>query len=252
MNADVAVFQIATGQSLVTRLASCEADVIEAQRLRYRVFREDHGHLSSDDEVQLDSDDLDAVCEHLLVCEAVGGRIVGTYRILPGDRAGQAGGFYSEREFNFGSGIAPVMRRAIEVGRACVAPQWRNGAVIMRLWAGLAAFASNHGYEYLAGCSSVRIDNDPARAASICREAMRASPGPAAWRVSPRVPFSLEVAPSHAAVTMPPLLKGYLRLGAYVCGAPAWDRDFDTADLFTVLSINRLDQRYVRRFFGNA
>ena len=252
MNAEATASQAATRRSLITRFASCGADVIEAQRLRYRVFREERGELDSGDESQVDRDDLDPFCEHLLVCEPTSGHVVGTYRILPGERAGSAGGFYSEHEFNFGAGIASIMHRAIEVGRACVAPDWRNGAVIMRLWAGLAAFAANHGYEYMAGCSSVRIDSDPARAASICREAMRTNSGPASWKVSPRIPFSLEVAPYGSPVTMPPLLKGYLRLGAYVCGAPAWDRDFDTADLFTVLPINRLDERYVRRFFGNA
>ncbi len=132
-----------------------------------------------------------------------------------------------------------------------MAAPFRGGAVILCLWAALARYAVRHGVRYIIGCSSVPARDDPGASAGVCRKVLEGHLGPAYWRVSPYRPFSLEMG-STKDVQVPPLLRGYLRMGAYVCGNPAWDEQFGTADLFTLLPLDRMDGRYARRFFAGA
>ena len=132
-------------------------DVEEAQRLRYRVFGQEQGAVLPSASRGLDEDAFDPFCDHLLVRDATSGDIVGTYRILPADRAARAGGFYTATEFDLGALVA--LPGLVEVGRACIDRRYRNGGVLALLWAGLASYLRASGYEHVMGCASVPADD---------------------------------------------------------------------------------------------
>jgi len=226
--------------------ARTPGEVREAQRLRYAVFAEEMGaSLAGGDGI--DADRFDPYCEHLLVRDAASGELVGTYRILSPHGARRAGGRYSESEFDL-MRLAHIMRSLVEVGRSCIHPDYRSGAVIALLWAGLARYMNAHRYEFLAGCASVPMHDGGRSAAAIYHRTKDECPPE--YRVAPHCPLPLGSIDSEGPLPVPPLVKGYLRLGAYVAGPPAWDPDFNTADLFVLLPMARMNERYARRFFG--
>jgi putative hemolysin len=241
----------ASRNRFVTALAQTETEIIEAQRLRYRVFVEEMGASIPHPELGLDRDEFDPFCEHLLVCDSSSGRVVGTYRILTAENAAHTGGFYSQREF-FLDNLAPLAPMTVEIGRACVDAEFRSGAVIATLWAGLAAHILARRYEYVIGCGSVPLNDGGRLAASIYDRARREFLSPLHWRVAPRCPFPLEAAEIDPDPPLPALLKGYLRLGAYICGEPAWDTEFKTADMLIMLPMARFNPRYRNRFERTA
>ncbi len=241
----------ASGRRFAIEVARSGVRVIEALRLRYRVFKLDAQ--ADAGAPGLDYDRFDPFCDHLLVRDVATGRLAGTYRMLGSDAARRAGGFYSESEFD----LAPIRRlrgRILELGRACVDPEYRSGAVISALRGGIFNYIAVGEYDYLIGCGSVPLAPDPRSAAAVCRLLMRTHPAPPELRARPYQPFGapeLDVggiadAPMPGAI--PPLIKGYLRLGAWVCGAPAWDRDFNAADLLVLLPMARLDERYASHY----
>lgn len=237
-----------SGQRFVTCLAECEEEIREAQRLRHRVFAEELGaHLESAAE-QLDRDPFDAYCEHLLVRSRDTGEVVGTYRILTAAQARLAGGFYSEREFDLGR--IPALPRVVEVGRACVHPAHRGGAVLGLLWAALAQHFRVHGHEHVIGCASLPARTDPEGASAICARLLRDHATPPQWRARPRHPFNAP--PTDAVARIPTAIRGYLHMGAAVCGEPAWDADFGTADLLLHLPIARMSERFAHRLLRAA
>ena len=231
----------------VTAIAASEAEVREAQRLRYRVFAEEMGASISNANERIDRDQFDPYCEHLVVRNCESGRIVGTYRILTAAQSLHTGGFYSAREFHLG-GLAELAPRMIEIGRACVDQDYRNGAVIATLWSGLAHYLWRSGHDYVIGCASVPTSDGGRLATSIYRRVRCEHASPLAWRVRPRCPFPFDAGPIDPDPPIPTLLKGYLRLGAYVCGEPAWDAAFKTADLLLMLPLVRMNPRYANRF----
>src|SRR5437667_9823436 len=226
-------------------LAASEGEVEEAQRLRYRVFADEFGARIPGSAQGLDRDDLDAFCHHLLVRERQSRMLVGTYRMLPAERARSAGGFYAEREFDLRGlrGLQPV---TVEVGRACVHPDFRHGAVIALLWAALLRYLDACESRYVMGCASVGLGAGHDAAAAICGRLCEEHLGPAPWRVFPYRPFPIRGWPRETAHEPPALIRGYLRLGAFVCGEPAWDEGFNTADLLLLLPLSRLNPRYAR------
>ncbi len=231
----------------VTAIAASEAEVHEAQRLRYRVFAEEIGASISSANERIDRDEFDPFCEHLVVRDCGSGRIVGTYRVLTAAQSLNTGGFYSQREFHL-DGLAELAPRMVEIGRACVDSAYRNGAVIATLWSGLAHYLWRSGHDYVVGCASVPADDGGRLATSICHGIRRDYASPPAWRVRPRCPFPFYAGSLDPDPQIPALLKGYLRLGAYVCGEPAWDAAFKTADLLLMLPLARMNPRYVSRF----
>jgi putative hemolysin len=235
---------------LVTCLASSEADIRAAQELRYRVFVEEMGARPPGLGAGVERDPFDPYCEHLLVRAGPDGPVVGTYRMLAAERARRAGGFYAESAFDLGR--LRDLRGLVEVGRACVDPAHRRGAVLARLWEGLATYLRSRGCGYAIGCGSIPIAGNPAAAAGVCRGLLRTHLGPACWRVMPRRPFPLRAFRAEPERPPPPLLRGYLRMGAVVCGPPAWDPTFDTADVLLLLPMARLDARWARRFLRAA
>lgn len=230
---------------LSVHLARSPAEVADAQRLRYKVFAEELGaHVTGAD--GHDADPLDPYCDHLIVRDDDTLRVVGTYRILPPHRARAAGRLYSESEFDLHR-LAHLRPQLIEVGRSCVHRDYRSGAAILMLWAGLAEYMKSRGHRHLIGCASVSLA-DGGRQAAWVREAVQPYLTDSEYRVFPRLPFPHDKLERPAAGELPPLLKGYLRLGARVCGEPAWDPDFNTADFFVWLSLDQLKPRYARHF----
>jgi len=233
---------------LAVCLAASAAEVRAAQRLRYRVFAEELGARLPDAGEEVDRDRFDQFCDHLLVRD--GDRVVGTYRMLPPDRRRRAGGWYCAAEFEVAQ-LEPIAGDTVEIGRACVDPAYRTGRVISLLWAGLWRYVLMRG-RFVIGCASIGTTDGGHVAASICRRLLRDHLAPPEWRVAPHRAFVLEGWRDVPDAPLPPLIKGYLRLGASVCGAPAWDRDFDTADLLMILPVARTKQRYVDRLLRAA
>ncbi|MFE9835709.1 GNAT family N-acetyltransferase [Streptomyces sp. NPDC005551] len=234
-------------------LARDASDVRAAQRLRHDVFAGELGALLASPQPGLDADPFDAHCDHLLVRDTDGGQVVGTYRLLPPERAAIAGRLYSESEFDLGA-LAPIRPGLVEVGRSCVHPDHRDGTVIGLIWAGIARYMVRSGHDWLAGCCSLPLDDGGTLAATTWDRVRSKHLAPEEYRVRPLLPWSPDTdrTPSSPAARreLPPLLRGYLRLGAWVCGEPAHDPDFGVADLYVLLSMRRIDPRYLRHFLS--
>lgn len=233
------------------RLARDAVEVRAAQRLRYEVFALEMGARLPSAGLGIDCDHFDAFCDHLVVRDRRLDRIVGTYRMLPPAAARRAGGWYCAAEFDL-TGLAGRGADIVEVGRACVDPAHRSGLVIALLWAGLLRYVLERDCAYAIGCASIGTTDGGHMAASLCRRLLRDHLAPPEWRVTPRAAFVLEGWRDVADPLVPPLIKGYLRLGAQVCGEPAWDADFNSADLLVMLPLARMNQRYVERLLRAA
>lgn len=233
---------------LAVGLACTPEEIEEVQRLRYTVFTEDMGAVFPDAQDGIERDRYDPWCEHLMVRELDTGRVVGTYRIMTPDKARQAGGYYSESEFDL-SGLAALRNNMVEVGRSCTHADHRSGAAIMLLWSGLAEFMRRGAYRYMLGCASVSLRDDGVTAAEVWRNVAGQAQIPGAPRVTPLHRYPVERLDSPLPARVPPLIKGYLKLGARICGEPAWDPDFNTADFPVLLDMEQMDDRY-RRHFG--
>lgn len=240
-----------SGNSLIVAFASNVHEVREAQRLRYQVFAEEMGAHVPGREQGVDCDVFDAYCEHLLVRDAKTNEVVGTYRILDGSRARRIGGFYSDGEFDLAR-LDHLRDATVEVGRSCVHPDYRSGSVIALLWTALGAYMLRTGHRYLIGCASIGMSDGGATAASVYRQLRATCFSPIEYRVFPRRVLAVDEAAGADDIALPPLIKGYVRLGSYVCGAPAHDPDFNTADLLMLLPLARVNPRYARRFLKGA
>jgi putative hemolysin len=233
--------------ALMVALARDAREIREAQRLRYKVFAEEMGARVPGREQELDSDLYDAHCEHLLVRDTDTQQVVGTYRILSAAKARRIGGFYADEEFDL-TRLNHLRDDIVEVGRSCVHRDYRSGATIALLWSGLANYITRSGHRYLIGCASIGMADGGYAASSIYHKLQATSLSPVEYRVFPRCELPLAAYGDDVACTLPPLIKGYVRVGAYICGAPAWDPDFNTADLLMMLPMARIEARYARHF----
>jgi putative hemolysin len=232
---------------LAVGLARTSEEVEQCQRLRYAVFTEDLGAVFPGAQDGIDQDRFDRWCEHLLVRETGTGRVVGTYRILTPGQARAAGGHYSESEFDL-SGLRALHGLWVEVGRSCIHADYRKGAAIMLLWSGLAEFLRRGDYRSLFGCASVSLRDGGAAAAEVWRMVSGHLEEPGLPRARPLHRYPVERLDSRLPARAPPLIKGYLKLGARVCGEPAWDPDFNTADFPVLGCTDHMDERYARHF----
>jgi putative hemolysin len=221
-------------------------DVAAAQRLRHQVFAEEMGATLHSPVAGLDIDAFDDLCDHLVVRHDPTGQIVGTYRMLP---PGRADGLYSDTEFDL-SALADLRGSLVETGRSCVHPDHRSGAVVSLVWAGIARYMFLSGHNWLAGCASVPLADGGDLAAGVWQTVRAKNYAGEEHRVRPLTPWEPTPAPARAVV--PPLLRGYLRLGARVCGPPAHDPDFGCADFFVLLGLSGIDERYLRFFLGEG
>ncbi len=221
-----------------------------AQRLRHRVFAGELGATLHSPEPGLALDRVDAFCAHHVVPEDATRDIVGTYRMLPPERATAAGGLYAEGEFTLDA-LAPLRSTLVETGRSCVHPDHRDGSVVAVVWAGLARYLLLTGNRWIAGCASVPLADGGGVAASVCDQVQARHLAPGPYHVRPHHPWDPAGVPRPRRAPLPPLLRGYLRLGAWVCGPPAFDPDFDCADFFVLLGLDHMGERYVRYFLGD-
>ncbi|QLQ30976.1 MAG: GNAT family N-acetyltransferase [Candidatus Thiothrix singaporensis] len=231
---------------LRVELAATPEDIFATQRLRYDIFAREQGAQLESAHEGIDRDYYDEFCHHLLVRRTDTHEVVGSTRILTTPNARRAGSFYSENEFDLG-GMFPHLRgNAIEIGRTCIHPEFRNGAGIGMLWLGLAQFMEMHQVDFMFGCASISMNDGGAQAAAVMNEARSNNLAPEKYRVRPLMRL-LPTQPA-ARISMPPLLKAYLKLGAWVGGEPCLDPDFNVADIFILLDVNNLNTRYHRHF----
>jgi putative hemolysin len=230
-------------------LTSDPGHVRAAQRLRHQVFTTEFGARLDGPQAGLDADRFDPFCDHLVVRDDASGDVVGTYRLLSPAGARAAGGLYTDGEFD----LRPfdALRPALaETGRSCVDPAHRSGTVIGLIWAGLGRYLLLTGTRWLTGCASVPLADGGATAAGVWHRVRERHLAPPAYRVRPH--RALPLLPATGAVRIPPLLRGYLRLGAWVCGPPAHDPDFGCADFPVLLGVDHIDPRYGRHFLGGT
>ena len=239
-------------------LTSEPSQIRAAQRLRYQVFSTESGFtLRNDDE--LDIDRFDDYCDHLVVREDHTGELVGCYRMLPPPGAIAAGGLYSAGEFDISAldALRPFM---VEMGRAVVRADHRNGAVILMMWTGILAYLDRCGYDYVVGCVSVptHAEGPPGSQLRGIRDAVLARHGAAPeFTVHPYRPVRLEgrhldTIDPPARTAIPALMRGYLRLGAQICGEPAHDPAFGVGDFLALLDKRRVDLRFLTRLRSAA
>jgi putative hemolysin len=248
MGATAAALPVKRRDRLFVDLAATEAEVREAQSLRYRVFGKELGATLKAGADGLDVDELDAHCQHLLVRDAKTNGVVGCTRLLTADKARRFGRFYSEGEFELG-GIPSLPGRLLEVGRTCIDPQYRHGSAIAVLWSGLAGFIHFHGIDYLFGCASIPLGEGDVQAAAMMNRIRRLAMSNDAVRVTPREPLlSAQVPDNVLDAPLPALLKAYIRLGAKACGEPCRDADFGVADVLMLLDVSELNPTYSRHF----
>jgi putative hemolysin len=231
--------------------AETPAEVAEAQRLRFEVFNVElaEGLVSSFVKGR-DEDPFDAVCNHLLVREALTGEVVGTYRYQPGWNALACLGYYSEKEFDLGP-FENHRRQILELGRACVHKDHRNLRVLAMLWRGIAAVATRHESRFLIGCSSLN-SNNPGEGQALYRQLAARHLAPLEFRTLPQPPtVCASSGPLPPAPRTPKLLAAYLSLGAWIAGPPAMDREFGTIDFLTVLDLENLNAEAARLYLGS-
>lgn len=240
-----------TNRARYSVLVTKDPDQVRAaQRLRYDVFAGEMGAGLSTPEPGLDIDEFDDYCDHIVVREETADEIVGTYRMLSPAKAAEAGKLYSDDEFDL-TNLDALRGEIVEVGRSCVHPRHRNGAVMSLVWTGIARYLIASGGQHLVGCSSVPVADGGAQAAGVWDIVSAGNYAPETYRVHPLHPFDTEAAPRPAKPRVPPLLRGYLRLGAWVCGPPMLDAGFGVADFFVLLSLDNVDTRYLRFFLGD-
>lgn len=164
---------------LAVRLAERTDEIEQALRLRYRVFVEEIKNLPQYNESGIEQDEFDQYCDHLIVTDPVLDQVVGTYRLLPGERTVGIG-FYSETEFDL-SGFQANRFQTLELGRSCVAPEYRRSNALKMLWTGIANYLSDHPYKYLIGCASLHVIMSAGR--RVCHR----------WKATQEVPLLPEM-----------------------------------------------------------
>ncbi|WP_298139061.1 GNAT family N-acyltransferase [Acidiferrobacter sp.] len=238
-------------QNLRVEFAETADEIAEAQRLRYQVFARELGAAIGDRDREYDEDRFDPYCIHIVVRDEKG-RVVACSRVLPHDAAQRCGGFYSQTEFD----LTPVLNlpgRIMEVGRICVHTDYRRGPAIALLLAGLARVMEHGPYDYLIGCGSVPLSPDRAQALRTVATLIRRYGCPESCRVTPRHPLPVvDAGGADDESAAPALLRAYMRLGAYVGGAPCLDAAFDVADVLIILFRTRYNRRYLERLLGRS
>jgi putative hemolysin len=254
---------------LEVRLASKPGDIKRAQKLRYKVFYRD-GSAIADAATMLarrDKDAFDKVCDHLMVIDhaakpSLSGKqpVVGTYRLLRQDVAEASGGFYSEDEFDIASLIERhASLRFLELGRSCVLPPYRTKRTVELLWHGVWSYVRRHRLDVMIGCASLS-GTDPDRLALPLSFLHHFARAPEEWRTQAQPSRRVEMnrmtkdaIDTRAALReLPPLIKGYLRVGAFVGDGAVIDHQFGTTDVLIVMPVSAISARYIGHFGADA
>jgi len=231
--------------------AQHQDEVREAQRLRYDVFVKEMGARLPQSLPGHDIDLFDDYCEHLLVRDGASGAVIGTYRVLTPAQAKRVGGTYTDTEFDL-TRLRFMRERMVELGRSCVHAEHRHGGVILALWGALFEFMARNQLDTMIGCASIPMLHNGIvsgdAAASMWKQLSKTNLASIEFHALPRLPLPIEELDSDLPVEPPALIRGYLRLGAKILGAPAWDPDFNTADLPMLMQVKDLPNRYRKLF----
>jgi putative hemolysin len=239
--------QASSEKKLTCFIADTEALIKEAQALRYLVFAKEMGATLKSDSEELDVDEVDLYCDHLVVYDNVNAKIVGYTRLLNQVQAYKLGQFYSQNEFKLDKVLA-LPGRFLEVGRTCVDPDYRGSAVLTTLWSALVQYALEGQFDYLLGCASITPGVSGYAVDAVYRAIDPQNIAPTELRVKPLIPVPRDLRCQRDESGIPPLLKAYLRFGALVCGEPYWDEDFNCMDLFILLPLDQLQERYSKHY----
>jgi L-ornithine Nalpha-acyltransferase len=241
--------------AMEVKLASSFAEIDAAMRLRFEVFNlELKEGLRASYEKGYDSDAYDAYCDHLIVKDLTLNQVVGAYRLLRQSQAERNIGFYSETEFDL-QNLKALPGELLELGRSCIAASHRSLGVVNLLWNAIIQYASRNRISHLFGCGSLHCA-DPVEVQRIYSYLREHHFAGEALRVYPlascRMPISEETGaqtdPREEMRRLSPILKGYLRAGARICGAPAYDAEFGTADVLVLLETAKLAHRYKQHY----
>ena len=246
-------------------LAQTEDEIESAQQLRFKVFFDELGAKGSATMEQRDADRFDPVCDHLLVYDtSIAGpkhkQIVGTYRLLRSERASETGGFYSASEYSIDRLVAAKPDLSfLELGRSCVLPEYRSKRTVELLWQGIWTYCRHHAIGVMFGCASFQGTVPAAHALQLAflEHNFRATPDwdvralPSRYHHMDLVPVEA-INPRVAMFAMPPLVKGYLRLGAMIGDGAVVDHDFGTTDVFIILPVSHISERYVSHYAAES
>ena len=247
--------------SLEVRLITTHAELKAAQKLRYNVFYEEMS-ARADGAGKLDQDRFDKICDHLIVVETAsaqkGGEIVGTYRLLRQEVAAQNGGFYTQGEYNIDALIARhPTKNFLELGRSCVLEKYRTKRTVELLWHGIWAYTLHHKIDVMFGCASLAGTN-PELMADQLSVLKTANETPELWqaRAHDNLYVDMGNGGDHSLKKtlgkLPPLIKGYLRLGAYIGDGAVVDHQFGTTDVLIILPIENINPRYITYYGEDA
>jgi len=243
---------------LRVRLAETTADIDAAQALRYRIFYERLGAQPVPETACLrrDVDQFDSDCDHLLVLDHSRGtgRVIGTYRLIRRETAARLGGFYSAKEFDI-SAVVLHSGEVLELGRSCVDPAYRNRSAMQLLWSGIAAYVFHYDVELMFGCASLPGTNPDALSIplSYLHRYHLAPPALRPRALADRYvemrrlrPCAIDV--TRAMAALPPLIRGYLRLGGFVGDGTVIDKQFNTTDVCVVVKTDLVTEKYFRHY----
>jgi len=236
------------------RFARTREDLDGVCKLRFEVYNlELNEGLEESFHTHRDIDMFDSQCHHLMVIQKSSGVVVGTYRIQTGSMAILRRGFYSQQEFYLEEFPRDFLERCVEVGRACISREHRNGRVLQLLWKGLARYMDWNGKRYLFGCCSL-TSQDPAEGMALYEKLVKAGQIHPTLYAVPKPDYACEI--THAAALevtsprLPRLFEGYLNLGGLVCGEPALDRHFKTIDFLVVVDIQEMPEGVYRKMLA--
>jgi L-ornithine Nalpha-acyltransferase len=239
--------------ALVLKKAVTEEEMESVLRLRFEVFNLelDEG-LASSFATGMDRDVYDRHCDHIMVVDPSRDLVVGTYRMMTGKRADAGVGFYSENEFDLRN-IFRQKGEKLELGRACVHKDYRGSAVLNLMWSGVARYILEHDIKYVFGCGSIHTINPKiiSNAYAYLKNSYLADPEFRAYPLAcvPGFDANSDIDRGTVLEHIPPLLLAYLKLGARICGEPAFDGGFGVSDFLILLDRERLINRYRNRYF---
>ncbi len=247
MTIQTAEKQAQSVKKLTCFIADSQQLIKEAQALRYRVFAQEMGATLKSSQEGLDYDEVDDYCDHLIVYDNLNSKIVGYTRVLNQDQAKRLGRFYSQSEFNLDQVLA-LPGRFLEIGRTCVDPDYRGSTVLTTLWSALVRYALEGRYDYLMGCASITPGPSGFAVDAVFRNIDPQNMGTQELQVQPLIPVPTALRCQRDESGIPPLLKAYLRFGVLVCGEPYYDEDFNCMDLFIMLPLGQVQERYSKHF----
>ena len=219
----------------------------DVQRFRFKVFVEEFSITFTDNFHDMDIDDFDQVCDHLVVRETTENSIVGTYRLITPAAAKKIGSMYCDSLFDL-SPINHLRDQIVEIDRSCIDKQFRNGYTILLLWKEIYKFILNSSHQYIMGCSSISLADGGLLASNVHQQLIAMNRFSNKLKIKSKHHIQLSENLAHNDMSIPAILKGYLNVGASICSEPGVDPLFNTVDYLTILKMTDMNSKYVKRF----